>query len=103
MEHITFTEQEFAQFKDIYAKHSDNPKKVFKFKNKEFVVGYAKYLIKYLESKFMKVIFTKQELFIDQCPSFNFELDADQLLAKALEVGFVTKVGDDQYEMNTNY
>ena len=49
------------------------------------------------------IILTKQELFMAQAPSWNFELDADQLLDKALEVGFVTKVGDDQYQVNNNY
>ncbi len=46
---------------------------------------------------------SKHELFISQAPSFNFELDADQILAKALEVGFVKEVGPDQYEVNENY
>jgi len=43
---------------------------------------------------------TKQELFIWQAPSFNFELSADQLLARALEVGFVTRAGYDQDDVN---
>ena len=38
-----------------------------------------------------------------QAPSFNFELDEDQLLDKALEVGFVTKLDEDLYEVNDNY
>ena len=38
-----------------------------------------------------------------QAPSFNFELDEDQLLDKALEVGFVTKVDEDLYKVNNNY
>ena len=46
---------------------------------------------------------SKQELFLEQAPSFNFELDADQLLAKALKVGFVRRVGKDKYEVNENY
>ena len=50
-----------------------------------------------------EVIFTKHELFMAQAPNTNFEYDADQLLAKALDVGFVTKIGDDQYLMNNNY
>jgi len=48
-------------------------------------------------------IFTKDSLFGAQAPSFNFELDKDQLLAKALESGFVTEIGEDQYLMNNNY
>ena len=38
-----------------------------------------------------------------QAPCFNFELDEDLLLDKALEVGFVTKVDEDLYEVNDNY
>ncbi len=49
----------------------------------------------------MKV--TKKELFMQQAPSFNFELDPDQLLKKAIEKGFVTKVGEDQYLINEEY
>lgn len=50
-----------------------------------------------------KVIFTKKELWINQVPLFGFEYNEDQLLEKALEVGFVTKIGEDQYEMNEDY
>lgn len=46
---------------------------------------------------------TKKELFMWQAPSFNFDLNADQLLKKALKVGFVTKVSEDQYLINENY
>lgn len=49
------------------------------------------------------VIFTKHELFMAQAPSWNFELDEEQLLNKALELGFVTKIGDDKYLMNNDY
>lgn len=49
------------------------------------------------------MIVTKAELFQTQAPLFAFELDADQLLAKALEVGFVKEVGTDQYEINEQY
>ena len=40
---------------------------------------------------------------MNQAPSFNFELDEDELLAKALEVGFVKEVREDCYEMNEAY
>ena len=50
-----------------------------------------------------EVIFTKHELFMAQAPNTNFEYDADQLLEKALEVGFVTKIGDDLYLMINIY
>ena len=49
------------------------------------------------------VYFTKKRLFLNQAPSYNFELSEDQLLEKALEVGFVTQVGEDKYLMNDNY
>jgi len=48
-------------------------------------------------------IFTKKELWINQVPLFGFEYNEDQLLKKALKVGFVTKIGEDQYEMNEDY
>jgi len=50
-------------------------------------------------------IVNKQQLFMQQAPSFNFELDADQLLAKALESGYVTKVEgvEDSYLINQEY
>lgn len=49
------------------------------------------------------MIVTKERLFYLQAPSFNFELGMDELLAKALKVGFVTKVGENQYLINENY
>ena len=50
-----------------------------------------------------ETIFTKHELFMAQAPSWNFELDEEQLLDKALELGFVTKIDDDKYLMNNDY
>ncbi len=50
----------------------------------------------------MKIL-NKHQLFMNQAPCWNFELDEDQLLVKALEVGFVTKVDEDLYEVNDNY
>lgn len=46
---------------------------------------------------------SKHELFMEQAPNWNFELDADALLAKALEVGFVRKVEEDKYEVNKDW
>ena len=57
----------------------------------------------YTDMKQKETIFTKASLFGSQAPSFNFELDEDQLLAKALELGFVLEIGEDQYLMNDNY
>ena len=50
-----------------------------------------------------KIVLTQRELWQAQAPSWNFELDIDQLLDKALELGFVTKVDDDLYEINNDY
>ena len=50
-----------------------------------------------------KEILTRDELWQWQIPAFNFELSKDELLKKALKVGFVTKVGKDQYKVNTQY
>ena len=49
------------------------------------------------------IVFTKKELWLNQAPSFNFELDQDQLLDKALNAGFVKEIGEDQYQVNSNY
>lgn len=50
-----------------------------------------------------KEILTIRELWLSQAPSFNFELNEKELLKKALEKGFVKKVGHDQYEVNEDY
>lgn len=48
---------------------------------------------------------TKKELFLQQAPSFNFELNEDELLEQAIESGFVTVIDgiDDQYLINQEY
>jgi len=51
----------------------------------------------------MKTTFTKKTLWLNQAPSFNFELNEDQLLSKALEVGFIKKIDEDLYELNEEY
>ena len=51
----------------------------------------------------MDTILTSKELWKNQAPNFNFEFNEKRILAKALEVGFVTKVGDDQYLVNEKY
>ena len=50
-----------------------------------------------------KKIVTKNSLWRLQAPAFNFELDEDQLLKKALSAGFVTQVGENQFEINNDY
>ena len=49
------------------------------------------------------IIMTKEELYMNQAPSFNFEKNADELLHQALLSGFVDQVGPDQYVINMNY
>ena len=44
------------------------------------------------------MIYTKKSLWWEQAPSFNFELDRDQLLEKALEVGIVIQIGEDKFK-----
>jgi hypothetical protein len=50
-------------------------------------------------------IVSKHSLFMQQAPSFNFELDSDELLEQALESGFVTAIDgrDDAYLINREY
>jgi len=50
-----------------------------------------------------KEIVTSRELWMQQAPSFNFELGEEALLKKALESGFVTKTDEDQYLINEDY
>jgi len=50
-----------------------------------------------------KNIVSKKDLWILQAPAFNFELDEDQLLKKALSAGFVKQVSEDQFEINNDY
>ena len=49
------------------------------------------------------MLVTSKELWKQEAPCFNFTLDEEQLLKKALSAGYVTKVGDDQYEINEEY
>jgi hypothetical protein len=48
---------------------------------------------------------TPKELWLAQAPSFNFELDEDDLLEKALESGYVTVADKDNdlYLVNKDY
>lgn len=48
---------------------------------------------------------TRHQLFIDQAPSFNFELNEVELLDQALESGYVTKIDGlkDLYLINKDY
>lgn len=57
------------------------------------------------EDVYSDVLVTKDELFMQQAPSFNFELNKGELLERALESGYVTKVHgkDDLYMINQDY
>ncbi|QYW06046.1 hypothetical protein KASIA_p002 [Shewanella phage vB_SspS_KASIA] len=48
---------------------------------------------------------TGNELWMSQAPNFNFELDEPELIAKGLEVGFITQPDPtkDLYIINTDY
>ncbi len=49
-------------------------------------------------------LITKDELFQQQAPAFNFELNADELLEKALASGYVECTGKEGlYAVNSNY
>ena len=50
-------------------------------------------------------VVTRSELFARHAPDFNFELDADALLKRALLLGFVTPIKgmEDSYFINEDY
>ena len=50
-------------------------------------------------------IVTSEQFFQQQAPSFNFELNEDELIEKGLEVGFITKIegAEDLYLINRDY
>lgn len=50
-----------------------------------------------------KIIYTRNTLWIDYAPHFAFELNEDELLELAINRGFVTKIGEDEYLANPNY
>jgi len=49
--------------------------------------------------------FTKHSLWLSQAPAFNFEYDEDELLALALQRGFVIELNHEPglYRANENY
>jgi len=49
------------------------------------------------------MIVTSRELWMQQAPSFNFELSEEELLFRALEVGYVKRVAKNLYEINDDY
>ena len=52
IEMIEFTPEKLKRFKKAYNKAVEDNNDVFTFSNHEFVVGYAKYMIEYLDSQY---------------------------------------------------
>mgnify|MGYP000326940545 FL=1 len=50
-----------------------------------------------------RIVFTKQELWLNQAPCLNFEFDEDELLEEALDNGFVTRIGENKFLVNNEY
>jgi hypothetical protein len=46
---------------------------------------------------------TREQLFSQQAPNFNFELGADEIVKRGLEVGFISEVKDGLYLINKDY
>ena len=49
------------------------------------------------------ITFTKKSLWVNQAPCFNFKLNEDELLDKALKEKFVIKIGKDLYKLNLDH
>ena len=47
----------------------------------------------------MKNVINKNQWFISQCPNFNFEMGADELINKAIERNILKKIDEDQYQI----
>lgn len=43
------------------------------------------------------ITYSKKTFWLEYAPTYNFELNEDELLVKALKNGFVKKTGDDEY------
>tara|TARA_R110002074_G_scaffold156109_2_gene312229 strand:- start:361 stop:570 length:210 start_codon:yes stop_codon:yes gene_type:complete len=43
------------------------------------------------------ITYSKKTLWLEHAPAYNFELNQDELLVKALKYGLVKKVGYDEY------
>jgi hypothetical protein len=52
---IAWNPEKLRRLKREYNKHKDDKDKIFKFDGYDFLVGYAKYLIEYLEGRFKNV------------------------------------------------
>lgn len=51
---VNFNREKLRQFKKIYLAAVEDKKEIFIFDGEEYVTGYAKYVIEYLENKFKK-------------------------------------------------
>ena len=51
VEHVVFTPEVFADFKKLFNKAVEEKKESFIFQGKEILVGYALYLIEYIEQE----------------------------------------------------
>ena len=51
----------------------------------------------------MSITFTKKSFWLNQAHCFNFELNEDELLDKALKENFVIKIGKDLYKLNMDH
>ena len=51
---VMWTKKQLNLFKIIYEKYKDMPEEVILFEGNEYLIGYAKYLIQYLEGRFEK-------------------------------------------------
>jgi len=51
METVSFTEENFKDFKARYKKAVEKKEESFVFLGNEYVTGFAKYLIEYIENK----------------------------------------------------
>jgi hypothetical protein len=56
-----------------------------------------------VKEKDERIVFTKKQLWLNQAPCFNFELNEDELLEQALSKGFVTKIAEDKFLVNNEY
>ena len=52
IDRLSFTKQTFSMFKKCYNKTVADKQDRFRFKDRVFLVDYAKYVIEYLEPKF---------------------------------------------------
>jgi len=54
MDTLSLTREEYLKFKDAYNAAVKSEKDIFEFKGHQFLIGYAKYFIEYLDRKFKK-------------------------------------------------